>query len=616
MCGIAGFFGEGTRETVERMTRALTHRGPDAEGFFLEGPVALGHRRLSIVDLAGGSQPMTTADGDLWVTFNGEIYNQRELRAELEAAGAEFVTDHSDTEVLLHGYRHWGEQMLDRLNGMWTFVIYDRRTRSLFGARDRFGKKPLYYTDRAGVFAFASELPALLEHPAVERRVSHSALQKYFAYGYVPAPHSILEGVRKLPGGCAFRYSAASGLQVRRWWEYTIVPAAVPEDHEELCRELRRLLTASVERRLMSDVPLGVFLSGGIDSSAVAVLASRISGGEQLQAFSIGFTDPSFDELRYAQKAADFLGMPHAFETLDLRRAREELPGLIASLDEPNGDSSLLPTWLLCRFARRHATVALGGDGGDELFAGYDPFKALHLSRLYAALVPRPVHDGLRMLAALLPVSHRNLSLDFKIKRTLAGLSRPSHHWCPVWMGPLEPAGIAEYFGETIDPEELYSEAVEAWDSVPGGDPVDRATQFFVRLYLQDGVLAKVDRASMLHSLEVRAPLLDRDVAEFARRLPHTERFRQGETKFLLKRALEPLLPRSILYRRKKGFGTPVGSWLASGAIGPDPAQSINPRLTARLLDEHRKGAADHRLFLWCEWVLQSWAGAHGIRLS
>jgi len=600
------------------MLARMAYRGPDAENVTVDRGVHLGHLRLAIVDLAGGTQPMWTADGKFCVTFNGEIYNQAELRQELEAAGAVFETDHSDTEVLLHGYRIWGPSMLDRLNGMWAFVLYDREKRTLFGARDRFGKKPLYYACREKTFVFASELTAMLRHPSVPSSVSREGLMKYYAYGYVPGPHSLIDGVRKLGGGEYFRVSVEGDPlpEVRRWWQYEIEPDEGVRDREELCEELRRLLGAAVERRLMADVPLGLFLSGGIDSSAVAALAARASGGRGLSAFSIGFTDPSFDELPYAKQAAKEIGLPHEFEILDLEQARRFLPDLIGSLDEPNGDSSLLPTWLLCRFARKHATVALGGDGGDELFAGYDPFKALRKAALYASVVPKPVHEGIRMLAGTLPVSHRNLSFDFKVKRTLLGLSHPQRRWCPAWMGPLDPDGIAEYFGTWVDPDALYSEAIAAWESVPDGDLVDRATQFFVRLYLQDGVLAKVDRASMFESLEVRAPLLDIEVADFARRLPHRLRYRDGTTKYLLKKALEPVLPASILYRKKKGFGTPVGPWLASGAIGPDPDRSLNPEMTARLLSEHRAAKADHRLFLWCEWVLQQWADANGIRIA
>ena len=615
MCGIAGFVGSGERSHLERMTRALAHRGPDAEGYLVDGPVHLGHRRLSIVDISGGAQPMHSADGGLSIVFNGEIYNHAELRLELEARGHRFLTDHSDTEVLLGGYREWGEGMLERLNGMFAFAIHDKSEGRLFVARDRFGKKPLYWFLRAETFAFASELPALLRHPAAPRDESVPALKKYLAYGFIPAPLSAIEGIRKLPGGCCGTLDIASGSwSERRWWEFRLEPSAeeiTPGRIALWSEELLALLDGAVRRRLMADVPVGVFLSGGIDSSAVAALAARHLPEGRLRTFSIGFTDPTFDELPFAREAAAFIGCSHDSEVLDLSRARELLPGLLARLDEPMGDSSILPTWLLCGFTRRHVTVALGGDGGDELFAGYDPFKALGKAALYDRLVPRTLHPAIRLLASRLPVSHSNISLDFKIKRTLRGLSHPAAYRVPVWMGPLEPTQIDACFGGHTPPEELYSEAIEAWEACGHhADPVDRTLQFFTRLYLQDQILAKVDRASMLHGLEARSPFLDLEVIDFARRLPHAVKLRGGVTKWILKKALEPLLPASILHRRKKGFGTPVGSWIRDGAIVPGiPTGSAGP-VVARALSDHRSGTSDERLFLWCQHVLNAWREA------
>ena len=625
MCGIAGFVAArsaGDREILERMTRALAHRGPDAEGFVVdaESGVNLGHRRLSIVDLAGGAQPMTSVDGDLVIVFNGEIYNHAELRTQLLAKGYLFQSHHSDTEVLLEGYREWGEGMLDRLNGMFSFAIFDKAKGALFLARDRFGKKPLYWFHQNGVFAFASELTALLRHPAAPRNESSLALKKYFAYGYIPAPHSVIEGISKLPGGwCGTLHleNGGAGTWVsRKWWEFRLEPS-VAEPSEKQCgiwaEELLEKLDHAVKRRLMADVPLGVFLSGGIDSSAVAALAARHLPAGRLRTFSIGFTDPSFDELPYAREAAAFIGCSHDSEILDLSSARELIPGLLDRLDEPMGDGSLLPTWLLCGFTRRHVTVALGGDGGDELFAGYDPFKALRAADLYARVIPRAIHPAIRLLASRLPVSHANISLDFKIKRTLRGLSYGEALRVPVWMGPLEPKEIDSYFGDHTAQEELFSEAIEAWESAgEQADHVDRASQFFTRLYLQDDILAKVDRASMLHGLEARSPFLDLEVVDFARKLPHSVKLRNGTTKWILKKALEPLLPASILYRKKKGFGTPLGPWFRKGALAPDipVGKESAGRCVEKAIRSHRAGRGDERLFLWCQHVLTSWRKA------
>lgn len=615
MCGIAGFVGSGDRGVLERMTRRLAHRGPDAEGYHIEGSVHLGHRRLSILDLSGGAQPMSTPDGLLTIVFNGEIYNHAELRAELEAKGCLFRTDHSDTEVLLHGYQEWGEGMLERLNGMFAFAIHDSAAGTLFLARDRFGKKPLHWFHREGVFAFASELTALLDHPAAPRSESVMALKKYFAYGYIPAPLSAIEGIRKLPGGCCGTLRIAEGSwSERRWWEFRLDPyagEATPERISTWSEQLVAILDRAVKRRLLADVPVGVFLSGGVDSSAVAALASRHLPEGRLRTFSVGFTDPSFDELPFAREAAAFIGCSHESEILDLGRARELLPGLLARLDEPMGDASILPTWLLCGFTRRHVTVALGGDGGDELFAGYDPFQALGKAALYDRMVPRSLHPAIRLLASRLPVSHANVSLDFKIKRTLRGLSHSAHYRVPVWMGPLEPREIDRYFGDRTPLEELYSEAIEAWDAAgEHADPVDRTLQFFTRLYLQDQILTKVDRASMLHGLEARSPFLDLEMVDFARRLPHSVKLRGGTTKWILKKALEPVLPTSILYRKKKGFGTPVGSWIRDGGITPEIPAGPAGSVVSKALEEHRSGRGDERLFLWCQHVLSAWRQA------
>jgi asparagine synthase (glutamine-hydrolysing) len=360
----------------------------------------------------------------------------------------------------------------------------------------------------------------------------------------------------------------------------------------------------------MSDVPLGVFLSGGIDSSAVAALAAKHVPRGKLHTFAIGFDDPTFDESGYARLVAERLGTDHRDEKLDLEKSVELLPEILSRLDEPMGDPSLLPTYLLSRFTRKHVTVALGGDGGDELFAGYDPFRALGPAAWYARLTPRPAHAAIRALAGLLPVSHANISFDFKIKRTLMGLSYPAPLWNSVWMGALEPREFAAAFEHPARTEEIYSEAIEAWER--GGSArslVDRSLQFWTDLYLQDGILAKVDRASMMCSLEARSPFLDLEVADVARRLPWQMKLRGGQTKWLLKKALEPLLPREIVHRKKKGFGMPIGRWLREGKFEPTPAQVAGPSDSfARVRwNTHRSGRADERLFLWCHWLLNQW---------
>jgi asparagine synthase (glutamine-hydrolysing) len=615
MCGIAGFVGAGDRETLARMTAVLVHRGPDDAGLWDNGTVFLGHRRLAIVDLADGHQPMSTSDGALTVIFNGEIYNHGELRAELKAHGHVFQTDHSDTEVLLHGYRQWGAALPTRLNGMWAFALHDRNNGQLFCSRDRFGKKPFFYALGPRNFIFGSELTALIQHPDVSRNLSRRALQKYFAYGYIPAPLSIYEAAKKLPGGCSLTLDTATlDCRIERYWDLVLEPfEQIPSNpEEEWGGQIRELLDRAVQRRLMSDVPLGVFLSGGIDSSAVTAFASRHLPAGQLKTFSVGFDEKSFDESKYARQVADFFGTDHHTETLSLDRAHNLLDECLARLDEPLGDSSLLPTYLLNRFTRQHVTVALGGDGGDELFAGYDPFRALGKAQFYQALIPHPIHQGIRALFNRLPVSHANMSLDFKIKRTLRGLSYRPSFWLPVWMGSLDPVDLEELFDGPIVLEDLYSEAIEQWEACPQTDLVDKTLQFYAKLYLQDDIMVKVDRASMMHSLEIRAPFLDIELVDFVRRIPSSYKLRQGTTKYILKKALEPVLPREILYRTKKGFGSPIGAWFKNGTL------QMNGNRTSLLQNNfirektaaHLAGKSDERAFLWNTYVLNRWSAS------
>lgn len=611
MCGICGFIGLGSTRDLQGMARSVAHRGPDAEGIWTERDVFLAHRRLSIIDLAGGAQPMATEDGELVIVFNGEIYNHQELRAELQALGCAFATTHSDTEVLLHGFRRWGRDLPNRLNGMWAFAIYDRRAKTLFCCRDRFGKKPFFYTLQNGTFAFASELAALKQHPGVTASLSKLALQKYFAYGFIPAPHSLYQGIHKLPGGHSLWVNGETlEVRIEKYWDFVLEPTSeIPRNPEaEWGEQLRHLLDRAVQRRLMSDVPLGIFLSGGIDSSAITAFASRHVPKGSLKTFSIGFEEATFDESAYAKQVAELFHTDHRCEQLSLSRAHELLEEIAARLDEPLGDSSLLPTALLSRFTRRHVTVALGGDGGDELFAGYDPFRALRRAEWYSKLVPRPIHRAIRLLFERLPVSHGNMSLDFKIKRTLRGLGYPARLWVPAWMGPLDSREIEDLFCEPIDMEELYSEAIEQWDACSQANLVDKTLQYYTKLYLQDDILVKVDRASMMHGLEVRAPFLDIELVDFVRRIPNEYKFRNGTTKYLLKKALEPVLPNNILFRAKKGFGSPIGAWFKDGTLPVGEARSpmLSPAFVRQRVASHKTGKSDERAFLWNLHLLNS----------
>jgi asparagine synthase (glutamine-hydrolysing) len=377
----------------------------------------------------------------------------------------------------------------------------------------------------------------------------------------------------------------------------------VQRDWEE---ELVSLLGLAVKRRLMADVDLGVFLSGGIDSSLIAALAARESSAT-LMTFTVGFDEPSFDESAEAIQVAAEIGTAHQSSRFSLDENVSSLSSIVWALDEPLGDSSLLPTWLLSQHARRNVKVALGGDGGDELFAGYDPFAALGKARAYQRLVPRPIHKAISMVVGQLPVSHRYMSIDFRLKRVMEGLNRPPALWNPIWMAPLQPTELNELFGRNLDLEDIYSEAIASWEQNPEAGLVDRVLQFFTDLYLADDILTKTDRASMMHGLEVRAPFLDVDLAEFVARLPWRFKYRRGQRKYLLKKAARGLVPERAIRRPKQGFGAPVGRWFHNGSLTIDSVPQV-PYVRREALEKfsiaHRAGERDHRLFLWSHWVL------------
>ena len=619
MCGIAGFAGRGSAHDLKLMTDALQHRGPDGEGFWMDSTrgIHLGHRRLAVIDIAGGKQPMWTRDQRLGIVFNGEIYNHAALRVELEDLGHVFSSDHSDTEVLLYGYLQWGKDLTKRLNGMWSFALYDRLNEAIFCSRDRVGKKPFYYTLQKDTFAFASELTALTKHREIQATVSALALKKYFGYGYIPAPLSLYGEISKLPAGCSLLFSLSDrSIKVERYWQFVLEPTDErPAGFEERwTEELRHLLDGAVARRLVSDVPVGVFLSGGIDSSAIAASAARLktTRPSELATFSIGFDEDEFDESRYARMVAKHLGTQHHPELLSLEKARVLIPEILEKLDEPMSDSSMLPTFLLCKHAREKVTVALSGDGADELFAGYAPFRALRWAERYRKIVPPNIHTAIRFLVAAMPVRHGYMNFDFKIKRTLRGLSYPKKLWNPMWMSPLDRPELEQLFQGPVDLDEIFSEALALWDACRGLSIEDQTLQYFTRLYLENDILTKIDRASMLNSLEVRSPFLDINLINFARKIPSEYKIRHGETKYLLKKAVAPMLPAEILKRSKQGFAVPIAKWfkeayLSVSTVPRLPGLSVNFVHHAQSL--HRDGKANFHDFLWSYLVLEAHDG-------
>ena len=606
MCGIAGFIGVGDENDLKQMVATLAHRGPDGNGFFVDPvlPVYLGHRRLSVIDIPGGFQPMKTMDQELIITYNGEIYNAGTLRKELEIRGHVFQTDHSDTEVLLHGYREWNTGLMDKLNGMWAFAIFDKREEKLFLSRDRFGQKPLFYGFNRDTFAFASELRAFCCHSKITLNLSKRGLQKYCAYGYFPSDYTAYEGVYKLPAGCHLSVSIKDMKpKVQRYWSYRIEP----EDGESKVIEakwvacVQDLLEKSVKRRLISDVPLGIFLSGGLDSASIAFFANRYVTQGQLRTFSIGFSEPSFDETDSAKCVADLLGSLHSVKIFSKEILPSVLEEVFGKLDEPLSDSSLMSQFLLSKVTRHHVKVALGGDGSDELFAGYDTFKAMQIANIIEKFLPKPVHRGITSLLGVLPRSHNYMSLRFKIQRLLSGIGYQKALWQPLWLSPISSKEINELLGEPVDLEELYSEAIDEWEACRNVGLVDKSLQFYGNIFLQNQILTKVDRTSMMHGLEVRSPFLDIDLVNCICRIPHYYKLRNGHAKYILKKAMEPFLPSTIVWRKKIGFSAPLGKWFSDGSIKLDRGifNGVADKLIQHKLREHIRLKDDHRLFLW-----------------
>jgi len=569
MCGICGYvhFDRSKRASeriVREMASTLVHRGPDDEGFLIKDNVGLGHRRLSIIDLATGHQPMTSDDGSVAAVYNGEIYNFRELKQELIAKGRPFRT-HSDTEVLIRAYEEYGDGCLDMFEGMFAFALWDARKERLFLARDRFGKKPLYYAVFDNQFIFGSELKAVLKHPSARREIDFGAVSKYLAYEYVPSPYSIFKGIRKLEAASSIAVAGGKVSESKRYWDMRFAPQA-SLDIREMKSRLVTLLKESVRKRLVSDVPLGVFLSGGIDSSAVVAMMSRLIDPKDIKTFSIGFREKAYDESSDARAVARFFGTDHYEEIVEPRTMLEALPAVLDVLDEPFADASVLPTYLVSRFTRKHVTVALGGDGGDELFFGYPSFMAHKIDNYLKGVPPSLKTWCLNVLTKVCPISHNYMSLQFKARRFIRGFSYPDAVRHQVWIGSFIPSEQAkllkEELGLDLSAETVYGRTVKFNDQLSGVTALEKASYIYLNTYMTDDILAKVDRASMACSLEVRAPFLDKEFAGYALTIPGVYKMRGFTTKWILKEALRDILPPDTIRKKKHGFAVPVTKWL------------------------------------------------------
>ena len=615
MCGIAGIAGPEPADRIGRvraMRDLLVHRGPDSAGEHSDERVALGIRRLRIIDLVTGEQPQSNEDGTIWTVFNGEIYNFRELRDELTARGHRLVTQ-SDTEVIPHLYEEFGERFVARLAGMFAFALWDSRTGTLLLARDRLGKKPLLYSESGGEIAFASEHASLLAGLAERRGIDPRAIRLYLRFGYVPAPHDAYAGVRKLLPAHYLVWREGTS-RIERYW--SLPEGTIDISEEDATAEFRRLFERAVARRLISDVPLGALLSGGVDSSAVVATMSRLRS--TVSTFSIGFEEADFSELAHARRVAERFGTDH-HEFVVRPAALDVLPTLVRHYGEPYADSSAVPTYYLAKLTREHVTVALDGDGGDELFAGYDRYAA---ARYAAWLDTVPV--AIRRAAAAvaqraLPDSLTPTAAARRARRFLAASVLPPRDRYFRWLGIFDEAGLRDLLAPDFERasstglETLPANAVE----LDGRGPVGWAQTVDLLLYLPDDLLVKMDIASMANSLEVRCPFLDHELVEFAARLPLHLKIRGRDRKYLVKRAFAGVIPHENMYRRKQGFGIPVGQW-ARGELRPLVEETLlatdarsrdlfQPDRLRTLVREHTEGRVDRTQQVWSLLMLELW---------
>ena len=631
MCGICGIVNLNTPEPIDRdtllkMTKIMKHRGPDEQGIYTDEWVGLGSRRLSIIDLVGGRQPIANEDESMRIIFNGEIYNYRELRTYLQKRGHVFRT-RTDTEVILHLYEEFGGDCAQHLNGIFAFAIWDIPRQEIFIARDRMGVKPLYYTETANRFIFGSEMKVLLAHPAVARDIDPVSLNEYLSFEYVPSPRTILRNIYRLEPGHILRYNAR-GLHIQQYWNISLArsESRPPVHWRDYAANFYETLKSSVRQELVSDVPVGVLLSGGIDSSTIAALMAELYPGT-VDSFSVAFEEASFDESRYARMAAKHLGIRHNELVLSSKMVAKMVPTITDFLDEPFGDSSLVPTYFLSLFARGYVKVVLGGDGGDELLAGYPTLVAHRLIEYYERAVPWSIRAYVvpKMLD-LMPVSFSNISFDFRVRRFLSGRGVPLQARHHRWLGSFVDEEKSLLLQDWIKPvlRDTYAQAYAHARECDAHLPLNQLLYDDMKMYLEGDILYKVDRASMAAALEVRVPFLNREVVDFVTELPLGLKLHRLTGKYLLKKSMEGVLPREIIKRPKKGFNMPVAHWLTGELRDLVLDMLSEERITRQwlfnyayikhLLDEHFARRRDNRKLLWTLLIFQLWYDKYATR--
>lgn len=621
MCGIVGIINNGARQTdaeiLRKMNQAIIHRGPDEDGFYVRENVGMAMRRLSIIDLAGGRQPIHNADKTKWIVFNGEIYNYREIREDLDKRGHKFYTN-SDTEAIVHLYDEFGHDCLKRLRGMFAFAIWDEIERELFIARDRVGKKPLLYSHRPnGDLIFGSEFTALLEHPDIGREIDREAIDAYLSYLCIPAPITAFKEIRKLEPGHWLTWKNGE-IRTERYW-LPDFSKKIKIGEQEAIEETTRILRESTKLRMISEVPLGAFLSGGVDSSVVAALMARESS-QPVKTFSIGFEEQDFSELKYAKRVAEHIGAEY-HEFIVRPDALEVLPTLVEHYGEPYADSSAIPTYYVAKETRKYVTVALNGDGGDESFAGYERYAAMQIAEYLKHFPGSAVRDAARAAASVLPTSELKRSRVRDAKRFLQAAKLPRVERYFRWMSTFERTKKAELYTDEFRSHVGDFDAVTFLEEWLGGRTdmglLDQILLTDQMTYLPNDLLVKVDIATMANSLEARSPFLDHNVIEFAASLPAKMKLRRFETKYLLKKLAAELVPKDVIYRKKMGFGVPIGKWfrgemkdfvrenlLNSKALGRG---IVRPEIMKRYVSEHTAGERDNAFQIWSLLMLELW---------
>src|SRR5277367_5505858 len=615
MCGICGIF---EYERHEPIAQELVHRGPDDEGILIDGGLGFGFRRLSIIDLAGGHQPLSNEDGKLWVMLNGEIYNYPELRQDLESRGHKFAT-HSDTETIVHLYEEYGEDCFRRLRGMFAIALWDSLQRKLLLARDRVGKKPIFYSATKNRIVFGSELKCILAAGDFSRDTDNEAVSDYFSFGYIPAPKTIYKAAKKLRPG-HYLVASAEGVRETAYWDISF---AEVEQHseEEWCEQIRHELCAATRVRLMSDVPLGAFLSGGVDSSSVVAMMSHLMK-RAVTTCSIGFEEEKYNEAQYADQVSKLFATDHHMEVVK-PNAIEIVDKLAWHYDEPFADSSAIPTYYVSKIAREHVTVALGGDGGDESFAGYRRYKLDYYENQLRSHVPAALRSRLFGPLGRLYPPLAWAPRVFRAKATFQSLSR----------SPLEGYFNSISYFRPDDKSHLFTadfqgrlggyQSIEVlrqyYDRADTDDLLSKIQYVDIKTYLTDDILTKVDRASMAVSLEVRAPMLDHKFLELAAAIPSDLKLHRGTGKYILKKALEPVLPNEILYRSKQGFAIPLDVWfrrelkeMARQIILEEDDGILDKKFLSKIWDQHQKGYYDRSALLWSTLMFRKWRQMFG----